>query len=87
MQRFIPRTMILALGMLAVLNTAKARADEAGNTQTIIEGVRDDVRRKIQERNEVPAENRPAVASESKPSTASPTAPPAHNNGKPDTPK
>jgi len=87
MQRFIPRTMILAFGLLAVLNTAKARADEAGNTQTIIEGVRDDVRRKIQERNEVPTEKRPEVASEAKPASASPTASPAHNNGKADTPK
>jgi hypothetical protein len=72
--------------MLAVLN-AKAKSDEAVDStrESIIQGVRDDVRRKIQERNEA-AEHRPEVASEAKPPTAS-TGAPEHNNPKSDTPK
>lgn len=75
---------IVALGMIAVFS-ARARADEAidASRETIIQGVRDDVRRKIRERSETPAESRPEVASEGKPSTAAP----AHGEAKPDTPK
>lgn len=75
---------IIALGMFATLN-ARARADEVldSTRETIIQGVRDDVRRKIHERSEIPSENRPEIASEGKP----PTAAPAHSNPKPDAPK
>jgi hypothetical protein len=77
-------TAIVALGMFAALN-GRARADEAidSTRETIIQGVRDDVRRKIHERNEVPSENRPEIASEGKPATPAP----AHSNPKLDTPK
>jgi hypothetical protein len=53
------------------LANAGARSDEAtdGGREQIIQGVRDDVRRKIQEHNEVPAENRTESAS----TTRSPT--------------
>lgn len=76
---------ILVFGMLAVLS-ARAKADETGDStrESIIQGVRDDVRRKIQERNEVQAEKRPEIASEAKPAA---TAAPVRNNPKPDTPK
>jgi hypothetical protein len=50
--------------MLFLANVG-ARSDEAtgGSREQIIQGVRDDVRRKIQERNEIPAENRAETAS------------------------
>jgi hypothetical protein len=80
------RAAILVFGLLAVLD-AKAKADEAVDStrESIIQGVRDDIRRKIQERNEAPAEKRPEVASEAKPAASTTT--PVHNNPKPDTPK
>lgn len=80
------RAAIPVFGMLAVLN-AKAKADEVldSTRESIIQGVRDDIRRKIQERNEAPAEKRPEIASEAKPATATPA--PMHSSPKPDTPK
>jgi hypothetical protein len=84
MRQLFYRVAIVALGMLAALS-ARARADEAVDStrETIIQGVRDDVRRKIHERSEIPPENRPEIATQGKP----PTAAPAHSNPKPDTPK
>jgi hypothetical protein len=80
MKESVCRAAVLAFGMIAVLG-AKACADEAidSTRETIIQSVRDDVRRKIPERNQMPAENRSEVASEAKPSTNAP----AHSNPKP----
>ena len=67
---------VLGFGILMLAGVA-ARSDEAaGAREQIIQGVRDDVRRKIQERNEMPAENREDVATGSK----QPTNAPAHSN-------
>jgi hypothetical protein len=76
----------LGLGMLLVTTTI-ARSDEVGGArEQIIQGVRDDVHRKIQERNEMSAETREEAATGSKqPATA-----PRHPNTKQektDTPK
>lgn len=77
------RATFLALVLLTLaLNTA-ARCDE--NRENVIQGVRDDIRRKIQERSEVPSATRPEadVASEVK----QPTPAPAQDNPRQDTPK
>jgi hypothetical protein len=78
---------LLGFGILMLAGVA-ARSDEAaGAREQIIQGVRDDVRRKIQERNEMPAESREDVATTGKqPATTAP----AHSNTRPektDTPK
>lgn len=85
MRQSTRRAVIFAFGILMVMSAgARARADEAGSSrESIIEGVRDDVRRKIQERNEIPPENRPNVASEAK----QPTNAPVDAKSKQDTPK
>jgi hypothetical protein len=81
----INRAIILGFGMLLFVN-ASARSDEAAGTrEQIIQGVRDDVRRKIEERNEIPAENRGERDASKQPAMA-----PANSGakeGKPDTPK
>jgi hypothetical protein len=86
MRNIARHAFFLGLGMLLVTTTV-ARSDEAGDTrEQIIQGVRDDVHRKIQERNEMPAENREDMANGSK----QPMAAPAHSNtkqDKQDTPK
>lgn len=87
MRRSTLRALVLACGMLAVIN-AKAKSDEAVDStrDSVIQSVRDDVRRKIQERTELPAEKRPEIASEAKSSSAS-TGGPVHNNPRQDAPK
>jgi hypothetical protein len=56
-RRSIHRPVIALAGLLVVLS-AQARAEDS-NRETIIQGVRDDVRRKIQEGSEKPAETNP----------------------------
>jgi hypothetical protein len=56
--------MVLA-GLLA-LWSVQARADEASNKDTIVQGVRDDVRRKIQESGEKPSGKSEELASRAK---------------------
>ena len=76
MRNIARHTVFLGLGMLLV-STTIARSDEAGGArEQIIQGVRDDVHRKIQQRNEMPAETREEVATGSK----QPTEAPAHSN-------
>jgi hypothetical protein len=59
MRRSIHRPVIVLAGLLVVLS-AQARAEDS-TRDTVIQGVRDDVRRKIEERSERPAETaRPA---------------------------
>ena len=63
MRRSIHRPLIALVGLLVVLST-QARAEDSSR-DTIIQGVRDDVRRKIEERSERPAETaRPAENTE-----------------------
>jgi hypothetical protein len=63
--RFLP-VFIVGLGLLAAW-PGKARCDEAaaGARESIIEGVRDDIRRRLkeQEPNEATSETRPATTS------------------------
>jgi hypothetical protein len=79
------RAAFVALGLLTFALNTSARCDEASNRDSVIQGVRDDVRRKIQERSEVPSATRPEseVASEAK----QPTSTPAQDSPKQDTPK
>lgn len=78
------RATFLVLGLLTLVSNTAARCDEASNRESVIQGVRDDVRRKIQERSEVPSATRPEsdVASEVKPPPA-----PAQDGPRADTPK
>jgi hypothetical protein len=78
MRNIIRHAVFLGLGMLLV-STNIARSDEAGGSrEQIIEGVRDDVHRKIQERNGTPAESQEEAATGTKqPANAS-----AHPNTK-----
>jgi hypothetical protein len=59
--------MILA-GLLVPFSAQmrQVRADEASNKDTIVQGVRDDVRRKIQESGEKPAEKSEELAARAK---------------------
>ena len=57
---------VMVLAGLLVLWSAQARADEASNKDTIVQGVRDDVRRKIQESGEKPSEKSEELASRTK---------------------
>jgi hypothetical protein len=70
---------ILGFGMLLLAN-ASARADEVldSSREQIIQSTRDDVRRKIQEQNEIPAENRAEAATAGK----QPTTGSAHGSAK-----
>jgi hypothetical protein len=61
MRRSIHRPVIAVAGLLVVLST-QARGEDS-NRETIIQGVRDDVRRKIQESGEKPAETPEQLAS------------------------
>lgn len=86
MRNVTHHAVLIGLGMLLVTTTV-ARCDEAGDSrEQIIQGVRDDIHRKIQERNEAPAVTREEIATGGKqPATA-----PAHSDAKqekPDTPK
>ena len=62
MRRFIHRSVMVLAGLLA-LWSVQARADETSNKDTIVQGVRDDVRRKIQESGEKPSEKSEELAS------------------------
>ena len=62
MRRFIHRSVMVLAGLLA-LWSVQARADEASNRDAIVQGVRDDVRRKIQESGEKPSEKSEELAS------------------------
>jgi len=57
MRRSIHRSMTALAGLLVLLSiqTGQVRAED-DTRDTIIQGVRDDIRRKIQESNEKPAE-------------------------------
>jgi hypothetical protein len=79
------RATFLALGLLTLAFNTAARCDEASNRESVIQGVRDDIRRKIQERSEAPSAARPEseVASETKP----PMPAPVQDSSRPDTPK
>jgi hypothetical protein len=86
MRYSLRRAVVLGFGML-LLAGAAARCEEGSDSrEQIIQGVRDDVRRKIQERNETPADNRAdRDASKQQPAIA-----PAHGDTKQekqDTPK
>jgi hypothetical protein len=73
----------LAIGLLTLaLNTA-ARCDDG--RENVIQGVRDDVRRKIQERSEVPSTTRPE--SEAASGVKQPTPAPVQDSPRSDTPK
>lgn len=81
MRYSVKRTILLGFGILLLAGTV-ARSDETSDSrEQIIQGVRDDVRRKIQERNEMPAESREDVAAGNKPS---PATPPAHTLSRPE---
>jgi hypothetical protein len=84
MRRAVFRAALIAPGMIAAFG-AGVRANEAidASRETIIQGVRDDVRRKIRERSEMPEVKRPEVASEAKPSISAPP----QSDPKPDAPK
>jgi hypothetical protein len=79
------RATFLAVGLLTLALSTAARCDEASNRESVIQGVRDDVRRKIQERSEAPSATRPAseVTSEAR----QPAPAPAQDSVKPDAPK
>jgi hypothetical protein len=83
MRRSICRATFLAIGLLTLAGNTAARCDDS--RENVIQGVRDDVRRKIQERSEVPSATRPEsdVASEVK----QPTSAPAQDSSRPDAPK
>lgn len=76
---------LLVFGLLALALNTGARCDEASNRDSVIQSVRDDVRRKIQERSEIPSAQRPdaEVASEIK----QPTTTPAQGGPEQDRPK
>jgi hypothetical protein len=81
MRRSIHRPVIALAGLLVVLS-AQSRAEDSSR-ETIIQGVRDDVRRKIQEGSEKPAETPEQLASGAKqPQPASPT--PERSSPKPE---
>jgi hypothetical protein len=61
MRHSIHRPVIVLAGLLVVLS-AQVRAEDS-TRDTIIQGVRDDVRRKIEERGERPAESPEQLAS------------------------
>ena len=65
MRRSIHRCVMVLAGLLA-LWSVQARADEASNKDTIVQGVRDDVRRKIQESGEKASEKSEELASRTK---------------------
>jgi cytoskeletal protein RodZ len=67
MRRSIYRSVMVLAGLL-VLFSAQARQAraESESRETIIQGVRDDVRRKIQESSEKPAEKSEELASRTK---------------------
>ena len=65
MRRSIQRSLMVLAGLMA-LWSVQVRADEASNKDTIVQGVRDDVRRKIQESGEKPSEKSEELASRTK---------------------
>jgi hypothetical protein len=78
MSRTIHRQVIaqvIALGFLAALSV-QARSDDAGR-ETIIQGVRDDIRRRIQEDNQQPAATSEQAASAARQPQTTPAPPPA----------
>ena len=82
MRHSICRATFLAIGLLTLVWNTAARCDDS--RENVIQGVRDDVRRKIQERSEVPpARPESDVAAETK----QPTPAPVQDSPRPDTPK
>jgi hypothetical protein len=84
MRRPIHRSVMILAGLLMLFGTQarQVRAEDEGR-DTIIQGVRDDVRRKTQESSEKPAEKPEELASRTRQQPAAPAPEPAGQKQEP----
>jgi hypothetical protein len=84
MRRPIHRSVMILAGLLMLFGTqARQVRAEDESRDTIIQGVRDDVRRKIQESSEKPAERPEELASRTRQQPAAPAPEPAGQKQEP----